>query len=79
MAGKKFDELMERLEEIVDNLEKGDLSLEDSLKSFEEGMKLVSVCSRKLEEAERKVTLLVKDADGGYTQKPFETEDKDGI
>jgi len=79
MAGKKFDELMERLEEIVDNLEKGDLSLENSLKSFEEGMKLVHVCSKKLEEAERKVTLLVKEADEGYIQKPFETEDKDDI
>ncbi len=79
MAGKKFDDLMQRLEEIVDGLEKGDLSLEDSLKSFEEGMKLVGVCSKKLEEAERKVTMLVKDADGVYTQKAFEMEDEDNI
>ncbi len=79
MAGKKFDELMGRLEEIVDNLEKGDLSLEESLKSFEEGMKLVNVCSKKLEEAERKVSLLVKDAEEGYTQKPFETEEENDI
>lgn len=77
MAGKKFDELMQRLEDIVEGLEKGDLSLEDSLKNFEEGMKLVSACTRKLEEAERKVMMLVKEADETYTQKPFETQDKD--
>jgi exodeoxyribonuclease VII small subunit len=78
MAGRKFDEAMERLEEIVEGLERGDLSLEDSLKIFEEGMKLVNYCSKKLEEAEQKVTLLVKEGDGKYTQQPFELEDKNG-
>ena len=72
MAEKKFEEAMQRLENIVENLESGDLSLENSLKIFEEGMKLVSFCSKKLEEAEQKVTKLVKESDGRYTQQPFE-------
>jgi exodeoxyribonuclease VII small subunit len=77
MAQKSFEESMKRLEEIVRNLENGELSLEDSLKSFEEGMKLVAFCSDKLEEAERKVTMLVKDKDGNPIQKPFEGEIKE--
>lgn len=77
MAGKKFDEVMERLEDIVASLERGDLSLEESLKIFEEGMKLVGTCSKKLEEAEQKVTLLVEQSEGRYTQQPFEIEEKE--
>lgn len=77
MAEKKFEEAMQRLEDIVENLENGDLSLENSLKIFEEGMKLVSFCSKKLEEAEQKVTKLVKESDGRYTQQPFEKEEEE--
>ncbi|MEW6669670.1 MAG: exodeoxyribonuclease VII small subunit [Thermodesulfobacteriota bacterium] len=77
MAEKKFEKAMERLEGIVESLEKGDLPLEDSLKIFEEGMELVNFCSRKLEEAEQKVTLLIKEGSGKYTQQPFEPEGKD--
>lgn len=72
MAQKKFEETMKRLEEIVQDLESGDLSLEDSLKAFEEGTKLVKFCSEKLEEAEQKVNLLVKESDGKYTSQPFD-------
>jgi exodeoxyribonuclease VII small subunit len=72
MAEKKFEEAMERLEEIVQSLESSDLSLEDSLAVFEEGF-----CSKKLEEAEEKVNMLVKEGDGKYTQQPFEMESKD--
>ena len=71
MAEKKFEEAMQRLEDIDENLESGDLSLENSLEIFEEGMKLVGFCSKKLEEAEQKVTKLVKESDGRYTQQPF--------
>jgi exodeoxyribonuclease VII small subunit len=67
---------MQRLEEIVQGLEEGDLSLEDSLKAFEEGMKLLKFCSTKLEEAEQKVTLLVKQSNGKQTQVPFEIEEE---
>ncbi len=74
MAEKKFEKAMERLEEIVESLEGGELPLEDSLKVFEEGMKLARFCSHKLEEAEKKVTLLVRESDEKHTQVPFEIE-----
>mgnify|MGYP001044049159 FL=1 len=77
MAEKKFETALERLEGIVDSLEKGDLPLEDSLKIFEEGMELVNFCSRKLEEAEQKVTLLIQEGSGRVSQQPFEPEGKD--
>ena len=76
MAEKKFEKAMERLEEIVDSLEGGELSLENSLKVFEEGMKLTQFCSHKLEEAEKKVTLLIRESDEKYTQAPFEIEEQ---
>jgi exodeoxyribonuclease VII small subunit len=77
MSEKKFEEAMKRLENIVESLERGDLSLEDSLKIFEEGMKLLHFCSKKLEEAEEKVTLLIKESGGKFTQQPFEAEEKE--
>ena len=77
MAQKKFEEAIKRLEEIVQDLEKGDLPLEESLKVFEEGMNLVKFCSEKLEEVEQKVTKLVKGSDEKYIHQPFEIEEKD--
>jgi exodeoxyribonuclease VII small subunit len=77
MTEKKFEQAMQRLEEIVEKLEKGELSLEDSLKVFEEGMKLVNFCSKKLEEAEQKVAILVKEGENQYTERPFEAADKE--
>jgi exodeoxyribonuclease VII small subunit len=76
MAEKKFEDAIKRLEDIVESLEGGDLSLEDSLKFFEEGVKLISFCSKKLEEVEQKVTMLVKESDGKYSQQPFEVGEK---
>jgi exodeoxyribonuclease VII small subunit len=72
MAEKKFEEAMQRLEEIVQGLESGDLSLGDSLQIFEEGMDLAKFCSRELEAAEKKVTLLVKESGGRLSETPFE-------
>ena len=69
----KFEKVMERLEEIVQTLEKGDLPLEDSLKVFEEGIRLSSLCMAKLDEAEKRVEILVKDKDK-VVLKPFLTE-----
>lgn len=77
MAVKKFEEAMERLEAIVESLDKGDLSLDESLKIFEEGMTLVNFCSKKLEEAEQKVTILIKEGSGKYRQQAFEADEKD--
>ncbi len=75
-----FESAMKRLEEIVQMLENGNLPLEDSIKIFEEGIKLVRYCSKKLEEAERKVNILLKEGEN-YVQIPFvekEEENKDG-
>jgi exodeoxyribonuclease VII small subunit len=61
MATKqKFETSMKRLEDIVKELETGELSLEDSLKKFEEGIKLSRFCSNKLDEIEKKVSILVQ-------------------
>jgi exodeoxyribonuclease VII small subunit len=78
MSEKKFEEAMERLEQIVETLESGDLALDDSLKIFEEGMGLVNFCTKKLEEAEQKVTILIKESEEKWTQQPFATEEKEG-
>lgn len=75
MAEKKFEAALARLEEIVNSLESGELGLEQSLKLFEEGVKLARICNSRLEEAERKVEVLLKDKGGKMTAKPFEEED----
>lgn len=75
MAKDKFEDAMKRLEDIVEGLESGDLPLEDSLKSFEEGMKLLTFCSNKLDEVEKRVAVLVKESDGRYTKKPFDEDE----
>jgi exodeoxyribonuclease VII small subunit len=72
MPEDTFESSMKRLEEIVQRLEGGDMPLEESLKAFEEGMKLLSFCSKKLEEVEKKVSLLVKEQDGTSAVRPFE-------
>ncbi|MBS1128194.1 MAG: xseB, partial [Nitrospirae bacterium] len=72
---KKFEAALARLEEIVTELESGELGLEQSLKLFEEGVKLARVCNARLEEAERKVEVLLKDKNGKVIAKPFEEEE----
>lgn len=66
-----FEESLRRLEEIVARLESGELSLEDSVKLFEEGTQLSTECRRQLEEAEGKVEMLVKQRDGAMRREPF--------
>ncbi len=70
---KSFEEQMEQLEEIVGELEKGDLSLEDSVKKFEEGIKISNECNKTLEEAEKKITILVN-KNGEIREEDFSTE-----
>ncbi len=77
MAGKKFEEAMQRLETIVKELDSGELSLEDSIRAFEEGMKLVKFCSDKLEEAEQKVSILIRESGGKHSLAPFDEGEKD--
>lgn len=59
MKKEKFEEAFSKLEEIVRKLESGNMSLEESLKAFEEGVRLSRVCSERLDEAERRVEILV--------------------
>lgn len=54
----KFEKAMQRLQEIVDKLENGKLDIEDSLKFYEEGIKLTNLCNEKLEKVENKITQL---------------------
>ncbi len=58
-----FEEIMEKLESIAQDLEKGDLSLEESIEKFEEGMKLSKECSKILENAEKKINILIENED----------------
>jgi exodeoxyribonuclease VII small subunit len=74
MAEKKFEAALVRLEEIVKELEQGDLPLEQSLKLFEEGIKLSRICNRRLEDAERRVEILLKDEAGKLAAQPFDEE-----
>jgi exodeoxyribonuclease VII small subunit len=68
----QFEDALKRLQEVVDKLEKGDLPLEDAMESFSEGIRLAQFCHKKLEEAENKVQLLLKDQQGGWVSAPFE-------
>jgi exodeoxyribonuclease VII small subunit len=70
----KFEDCLKRLEEIVDQLEKGDLPLEQSLALFEEGMKLSNACRGELEQAEGKVEVLMKQGAKLQAQ-PFEANE----
>lgn len=69
-----FEESLKNLETIVDQLEKGDLPLEDSLKLFEEGVSLSAVCKQELDAAEGKVQILIKQRDGSLKSEPFPSE-----
>ena len=79
MAEKKmsFEQSVDRLQEIVAALEKGDAPLADSLKLFEDGTKLVSSCTAMLEQAEQKVVKLVKSADETPTEEPFFSQEEE--
>ena len=71
---EKFEASLEKLEGIVHRLEEGDLSLEESLKAFEEGMKLARVCETRLNEFQKKIEILVKDREGKKSPQDFEFE-----
>lgn len=75
MAKKKFEEALQELETIVQRLEDGNLSLDESLALFEEGIKLSRLCSQRLDEAEKKVEILLKNENGSLSRQPFEPEE----
>ena len=68
----KFEEALEKLEDSVKRLESGNMSLDDSLVTFEEAVKLVKICNEKLERAEQRVRVLTESADGCVTDVPFD-------
>ena len=76
MSAKKltFEQQLGRLEEIVAALESGEASLADSLKLFEEGTKLVTACTKQLDQAEQQIVKLMKGTDGAPVEVPFEEE-----
>jgi exodeoxyribonuclease VII small subunit len=76
MAVEKFETALKKLEEAVQRLESGELSLEDSLKVFEEGVRSVNFCAGKLDEAEKKVEILMKQKDGAFVKKRFMPDDE---
>ena len=67
----RFEEALAGLERIVRELEGGDLPLDDALKLFEEGVRLSRFCSTKLDEAEKRIEILTKGADGEWRAEPF--------
>ena len=75
MSDMKFEDALERLERIVDQLEAGSLGLEESLKVFEEGVGLARRCAKYLDEAEKRIELLTKDEHGLLKTEPFEIEE----
>lgn len=74
MAKQTFENAMKKLELIVQQLESGDQPLEDAVKKFEEGVKLSTFCSEKLDETEKRITILLKDQTGDLFEKPFISE-----
>jgi exodeoxyribonuclease VII small subunit len=77
MAKMIFEDSMKQLEKIVEELESGDLSLDKALKKFEEGVKLSKFCFDKLEEIEKKITMLIKDPEGNFQETPFNSSEND--
>lgn len=72
-----FEEAMDRLEEIVSELENGDVPLEKAIDLFQQGMKLSQICGSKLEQVERKIEMIVEE-DGELRKKPFDNSESGG-
>ena len=75
MGELKFEKAIQRLEKIVDDLEKGELDIDKSLEIFEEGIKMSRVCSKKLDEAEAKIEKLTRNQKGELITELFPVED----
>ena len=71
---KDFEQMLDDLEEIVQSLEKDDLKLDESIAKFEEGMKIAKECNNEIEEAEKKITILINE-NGEIKEEDFKTED----
>ncbi len=76
MSKEKFEEALDKLEAIVRRMEAGEMTMEESLKAFEEGIKLARFCMKKLDEADRRVDLLLRQ-EGELVTKPFAGEERE--
>lgn len=80
MAVKKkelsFEDSLKKLEEITSKMGEQSLPLEESLKLFQEGMELSTICNKKLDEAEKKINVVLKNSDGNLIETDFEPEEK---
>jgi exodeoxyribonuclease VII small subunit len=77
MAKKTFEQAIKQLEQIVQDLESGDMPLEKAIKKFEEGIQLSKFCTEKLDETEKRIAILIKDSDGKVSEMPFEADNND--
>jgi exodeoxyribonuclease VII small subunit len=77
MAAEKFETALKKLEDVVKKLESGELSLDESLKAFEDGVKYASFCSKKLDEAESRVEILLRRKDGAFEKREFRIEEEE--
>jgi exodeoxyribonuclease VII small subunit len=75
MGEPTFEEALSQLEALVARLEAGDLPLEEALRAFEEGVRLTRLCAERLEDAERRVHLLTRTAEGTEQEVPFDLGD----
>ena len=75
MAEIKFEDALKKLEKIVEELEKGNLSLDEALKKYQEGIELASLCAQRLDNAKKKIDLLVKKRKGEFELKPLDEEE----
>ncbi len=76
MKDSSFEKALEKLEKIVEELETGDLSLDTSLKKYEEGIKLAGACQKQLDKAREKIELLIKKDSGRFVKEPFEEKEE---
>ncbi len=73
MAEVKFEEAIKKLEKIVEDLEKGDLSLDEALKKYQDGLEMSRICAQRLDNAKKKIDVLVKNKKGEFELKPFDS------
>lgn len=75
---QKFEAALEELEQVVEQLESGELSLEESLAAFEKGVGLVRLCNQKLNDVEKKIEILVRDREGKLQLEELRALSKEG-
>mgnify|MGYP001492475985 CR=1 FL=1 len=78
MAEIKFEDALKKLEKIVEDLEKGELSLDEALKKYQEGIELSRACTQRLDSAKKKIDLLSKNKKGEFELKPLDENKVEG-